>query len=108
MYQALFKQGRWGFSFLELLAVVAIFGIVAAITVPHVSTTKAFANQRVHEQNIATLNSAVERYYVAEGNWPVTLAELDAEYLPTGVPAVPTEKRLSYSIDNTTHRVVAN
>lgn len=107
MYQAYCKRSRWGFSFLELLAVVAIFGIVAAIMVPHVNTSHAFTKQRVHEQNIATLNAAVERYYVAEGTWPAALTDLGSDYLPDGVPVVPTDKGMAYSLDNSTHRVVA-
>lgn len=99
---------RRGFSLLELLAVVVILGIIAAIVVPRVSTSSSLAKQRVHEHNIATLNSAVERYFVTEGSWPSALSDLGTDYLPDGVPTVPTDNTLSYSIDGTTHRVVAN
>jgi len=99
---------RRGFSLLELLAVVVILGIIAAIVVPRVTTSSDMAKQRVHEHNIATLNAAVERYYVNEGSWPSALSDLTADYLPDGVPDVPTDDTLSYSVDGTTHRVVAN
>lgn len=108
MYQAKVKRNRRGFSLLELLAVVVILGIIAAIVVPRVSTSSTLAKQRVHEHNIATLNSAVERYFVTEGSWPSALTDLGTDYLPDGVPAVPTDNALSYSIDGSTHRVVAN
>lgn len=108
MYQAKVKRNRRGFSLLELLAVVVILGIIAAIVVPRVSTSSTLAKQRVHEHNIATLNSAVERYFVTEGNWPSALTDLGVDYLPDGVPAVPTNNSLTYSIDGTTHRVIAN
>ncbi len=52
---------RKGFSLMELLAVVTILGIIAAIVVPRVSVSAATAKQKVHEHNRATINSAVER-----------------------------------------------
>ena len=108
MYQAKPNRTRRGFSLLELLAVVVILGIIAAIVVPRVSTSSALAKQKVNLHNIATLNSAVERYYVNTGSWPTALTDLGTDYLPDGVPAVPTDSSLSYSIDGTTHRVLAN
>lgn len=108
MYQAKLNRTRRGFSLLELLAVVVILGIIAAIVVPRVSTSSALAKQKVNLHNIATLNSAVERYYVNTGSWPSALTDLGTDYLPDGVPSVPTNSALTYSIDGTTHRVVAN
>lgn len=108
MCRAIVTRKRRGFSLLELLAVVVILGIIAAIVVPRVSTSSTIAKQRVHEHNIATLNAAVERYFVNEGEWPNSLSDLDVDYLPDGVPDVPTDSSLSYSLDGTTHRVVAN
>jgi len=102
------KFNRRGFSLLELLAVVVIIGIIAAVVVPRVSTSTATARQRVHEHNIATLNAAVERYFVNEGSWPSTFADLGIDYLPDGVPDVPTDDSLTYTIDGTTHRVSAS
>lgn len=107
MYQTKLNRKRRGFSLLELLAVVVILGIIAAIVVPRVSTSSALAKQRVNEHNIATLNAAVERYFVNEGSWPTALTDLGTDYLPDGVPTVPTDDSLTYTIDGTTHRVSA-
>ena len=99
---------RKAFSLLELLAVVTILGIIAAMVVPRVSTSSAMAKQKVHEHNKATINSAVERYYINEGAWPsADLSEIaaDADYFPDGLPANPVDATDPYTIDATTHRV---
>ncbi len=86
------KTRRWnkksGFSLLELLAVVTILGIIAAIIVPRVSVSTANANTQVRAHQIATLNAAMERYYVDTGAFPATLAEAAfvSGYVPEGVP----------------------
>lgn len=108
MYQVNVTRKRRGFSLLELLAVVVILGIIAAIVVPRVSTSSALAKQRVHEHNIATLNAAVERYFVNEGDWPTALTDLDQDYLPDGIPEVPIDDTLTYTLNGTTYRVEAN
>ncbi|MBA2113910.1 type II secretion system protein [Bremerella alba] len=108
MHRTKWNRKPHGFSLLELLAVIVILGIIAAIVVPRLSTSSALSKQRVNEHNIATLNAAVERYFVNEGSWPTALADIGTDYLPNGVPAVPTDSKLSYTIDGKTHRVSAN
>lgn len=98
---------RHGFSLMELLAVVTILGIIAAIVVPRVSVSAATAKQKVHEHNKATINSAVERYYIETGGWPADdLSDIgaDTNYFPDGIPANPTDGS-AYALNTTTHRV---
>ena len=92
---------------MELLAVVTILGIIAAIVVPRVTVSADAAKTKVHAHNKATINSAVERYYIEEGSWPVVaLTDIggDADYFPDGIPANPTGGA-AYTIDGTSHRV---
>jgi len=98
------SQKRQGFSLLELLAVVVILGIIAAVVVPRVTTSSDKARTEVDAFNISTLNAAVERYYVNEGGWPSALSDLGTDYLPGGVPECPIEGKV-YSLD-TDNRVV--
>lgn len=97
---------RHGFSLMELLAVVTILGIIAAIVVPRVTTSSDAAKQKVDLHNRATINSAVERYYIDNGAWPSgDLNELNAvEYFPDGIPTNPVDNS-AYSLNMTTHRV---
>ena len=78
---------RNAFSLVELLAVVAILGIIAAIVVPRLTVSTTAANTAVDNHTQAQLNSAIERYYINNGNhWPANLSDLVPDYLPDGVP----------------------
>lgn len=101
------RNKKGGFSLLELLAVVTILGIIAAIIVPRVTVSSDTAKQRVRDHHKATINSAVERYYVNTGGWPANdLSDIaaDINYFPDGIPANPVDSS-SYTLNSTTHRV---
>lgn len=101
------SQTRSGFSLIELLAVVTILGIIAAIIVPRVSVSSDTAKTKVNSHNKATINSAVERWYVEKGSWPAAnLSDIgaDANYFPDGIPTNPTDGS-AYTLNTTTHRV---
>ena len=95
-----------GFSLIELLVVVAILGVLAAIIVPRITMTATTAETRADEQNRARVNSAVERYYIETGSWPADLNTLasDADYFPDGIPNNPLTGS-PYALNSTTHRV---
>jgi general secretion pathway protein G len=96
-----------GFSLLELLAVVTILGIIAAIIVPRVTVSSDTAKQRVQEHHKATINSAVERWYISTSSWPANdLSDIaaDTDYFPEGIPASPVDGS-AYTLNATTHRV---
>jgi general secretion pathway protein G len=83
---------RGGFSLMELLAVVTILGIIAAIIVPRVSVSSDTAKEKVNAHNKATINAAVERYYIEQGDWPAAdLSDIgaDEDYFPDGIPENP-------------------
>jgi general secretion pathway protein G len=98
---------RTGFSLMELLAVVTILGIIAAIIVPRVAVSSDTAKTKVNNHNKATINAAVERWYVEKGTWPATnLSDIgaDTNYFPEGLPTNPVNST-PYTISATTHRV---
>ncbi len=83
---------RRGFSLLELLAVVTILGIIAAVVIPRISVSAGTAKANAHQQNIAELNSAVERWYFEKGTYPKSdLSDIgtDPAYFPDGIPSNP-------------------
>ena len=94
---------RLGLSLIEVIIVVTLLGIVAAIVVPRIQLSSDTAKDKVRLHHIAQMDSAIERYYVTEGSWPSTLADLVPDYLPDGVPDHPTGG--TFSINGTTHRV---
>jgi len=96
-----------GFSLLELLAVVTILGIIAAIIIPRVTVSSDTAKQRVSEHHKATINAAVERFYIDNNTWPAAdLSDIgaDVNYFPDGIPTNPVDNS-AYSLNTTTHRV---
>ena len=97
---------RAGFSLMELLAVVTILGIIAAIIVPRVTVSSDTAKAKVNAHNKATINAAVERYYIENGSWPAAdLSDIgaDTNYFPDGIPTNPVDGS-SYTL-NSDHRV---
>lgn len=101
------RNKKSGFSLLELLAVVTILGIIAAIIVPRVTVSSDTAKQRVRDHHKATINAAVERYYVNTGGWPANdLSDIgaDVNYFPDGIPTNPVDSS-AYTLNATTHRV---
>ncbi len=95
------RNKKGGFSLLELLAVVTILGIIA------VTVSSDTAKQRVMEHHKATINSAVERYYVNEGSWPaddLSDISVDVDYFPDGIPTNPVDSS-AYTLNTTTKRV---
>lgn len=95
-----------GFSLLELLAVVTILGVIAAIILYRVIGVTDGAKEKVQLHQIAELNMAIEHYYMDNEAWPGTLNDLVPTYLPDGIPDPPTGG--TYSINVATHRAEAN
>lgn len=96
-----FARKRRGFSLLELLAVVTILGIIAVVIIPRINFSSVAAKSAANTQNMAEINTAVERYYFDKGTWPAAdLSDIDADadYFPDGIPDNPAGG--SYSLDS--------
>ena len=101
------SPARNAFSLLELLAVVTILGVIAAIIVPRVTLSSSSAKTKVRDHHKATINAAVEQYYVDNNAWPAAdLSDIAANlnYFPQGIPTNPVDGS-AYTLNATTHRV---
>src|SRR5262245_5203076 len=101
-----FGRRRFGFSLLELLAVVTILGIIAVVVIPRITVSAGTAKTNANSQNISEINSAVERWYFEKGAWPANdLSDIgkDANYFPQGLPKNPVSGA-AYTLDATSHR----
>lgn len=80
-------QGKRGFTLIELMIVVAIIGILAAIAIPQFSNLISKSQEGSVKGNLGSIRSAVSIYYGdTEGYYPYNnLSELTfaAKYLTT-------------------------
>src|SRR5574337_1895211 len=76
------RNRQKGFSLIELLIVVAIILIIAAIAIPNLLRSKMAANEASAVGSLRSINTACVSYTTTYGAFPATLAAL-------GPPAAP-------------------
>ena len=89
------RNRQRGFSLIELLIVVAIILIIAAIAIPNLLRSKMAANQASAVASLRTLNTSSVLYYTNYGIYPSSLANLG----PVGTGTV--SSTLADMIDST-------
>jgi general secretion pathway protein G len=98
------------FSLMELIAVVTILGVIAALIVPRVVSNLDVAKEKTCYHNRAEINITVERYFIHNGVWPTNdLSDIgaDEDYFPDGLPTCPVTGA-AYQLDPVTHRVIGH
>jgi prepilin-type N-terminal cleavage/methylation domain-containing protein len=103
-------RARAAFSLLELLAVVTILGIIAAMVLPRVVVSNDKTKEATCLHNRGEINMAVEQYYIHTGSWPANdLSDIraDLDYFPSGIPVCPVTGD-AYRLDPTTHRILGH
>jgi prepilin-type N-terminal cleavage/methylation domain-containing protein len=84
------RNKQKGFSLIELLIVVAIILIIAAIAIPNLLRSKMAANEASAVGSMRTLNTACVTYSTTYGGYPASLVILGGEgsaSLPTSTSA---------------------
>ena len=72
-------NNRSGFSLIEMVIVILILGIIAAVAAPKMFDTAKTAEENSTRQQLAVLRNAIEMYRARDGVYPLTSA------LPTGM-----------------------
>jgi general secretion pathway protein G len=81
-----------GFTLVEVVLVVILISIVAAIVIPRFSSGSRRAKVQACEMNRAIINTSVEVWYFTEGTWPdndLWDMKTNYYYFPDGIPTCP-------------------
>jgi type IV pilus assembly protein PilA len=70
------RNKQKGFSLIELLIVVAIILIIAAIAIPNLLRARIAANEASAVASLRTMNTASITYNSSYGSYPTTLSDL--------------------------------
>ncbi len=76
------RRMRKGFSLIEMVIVILILGIIAAVAAPRMFDTATTAEQNTTRQQLAVLRNAIEMYrarsgiYPPTGNLPLAMADM--------------------------------
>ena len=76
------SRAEQGFTLLELIIVVAIIGILAAIVMPRLKDAPIRAAEAVLKTDLRTMRDVIDQYYGDKGYYPESLQALvDSHYL---------------------------
>lgn len=91
-----------GLSLIELLACIAVLGIVAAVIIPRLQSGAKDCNKEACRVHQGTIETQVQLWRRQNGSWPSSdLSELSglANYYPEGLPTCPVDGS-AYRIDS--------
>jgi type IV pilus assembly protein PilA len=81
------RNKQKGFSLIELLIVVAIILIIAAIAIPNLLRSKMAANEASAVGSLRTINTSSVAFSTTYGNYPTVLSDLGPSTSPTSTAA---------------------
>ena len=89
-----------GFTLLELLVVMTIIGILAAVAIPALRDSPQRAREAALREDLFTLRSTIDQYHGDKGYYPPDLATLVSEGYIRQIPIDPmTKSRDTWVVD---------
>lgn len=81
--------GRRGFTLIELMIVITIIGILAAIAVPNYQWGIIKAKEAVLREDLYNFRSVIDQFRADQGKYPESLAELKEKKYLRDIPKDP-------------------
>jgi len=91
--QSMIQQSQRGFTLIEIMVVIVILGILAAMVVPKIMSRPEEARITKAKQDIRALETALDLYKLDNFNYPTTEQGLEALVVLPTIPPVPKRYR---------------
>jgi general secretion pathway protein G len=86
------RKGSSGFTLLELLVVMTIIGILAAVAIPALRDSPQRAREAALKSDLFTMRSTIDQFHGDKGYYPPDLATLVSEGYLRQIPVDPMTK----------------
>lgn len=83
------RNSRSGFTLIELMIVVSIIGILAAIAVPNYQWGIIKAKESVLRENLYSFRTTIDQFYADQGKYPDSIEELKEKKYMRDIPKDP-------------------
>ena len=93
------SRSRRGFTLVEIMIVVAIIVLIAAIAIPGFANLRTTAATNSCKANLRQISGAVTAYAVDNGSDPTTVAMMTPNYIKTE-PHCPYTPQSAYTVAN--------